>query len=49
MQVPNRDPGINSSIYGRSSGDWKGLKTNGVNLMMALKPIENAGSKGFFS
>ena len=49
-EVPcNSDPGFGSIFWGSSSGDWKGLKTNGVNLMMALKPIENSRSKGAFS
>ena len=49
-EVPcNSDPGFEHVFYGRPSGDWKGLKTNGVNLMMVLKPIENSVFKGTFS
>ena len=49
-EVPcNSDPGFDNICYGRPSGDWKGLKTNGVNLIMALKPIDNSSSKGMFS
>ena len=49
-EVPcNSDPGIDKTFYGKPSGDWKGLKRNGVNLMMALKPIENSGFSGIFS
>ena len=49
-EVPcNSDPGYPNVLYGRPSGDWKGLKTNGVNLMMVLKPIENSNSIGIFS
>ena len=49
-EVPcNSDPGISSLLYGRPSGNWKGLKTNGVNLMMVLKPIKDSGYSGLFS
>ena len=42
-EVPcNSDPGFGNIFWGSSSGDWKGLKTNGVNLIMALKPIDNS-------
>ena len=49
-EVPcNSDPGFGNIYYGRSSGDWTSLKTNGVNLMMVLKPIENFSTQGLFS
>ena len=49
-EVPcNSDPGFVNIYYGRSSGDWRGLKTNGVNLMMVLKPIKNSNYKAIFS
>ena len=49
-EVPcNSDPGFANIFYGRSSGDWKDLKTNGVNLMMVLKPVEQSDNKGIFS
>ena len=49
-EVPcNSDPGISSLLYGRPSGNWKGLKTNGVKLMMVLKPIKDSGYSGLFS
>ena len=48
-EVPcNSDPGFDDIFYGRPSGNWKGLKKNGVNLMMALKPVETSGFKGIF-
>ena len=48
-EVPcNSDPGFTHVFYGAPSGDWKDLKTNGVNLMMALKPFENSGGNGLF-
>ena len=49
-EVPcNSDPEFQNMVYGRPSGDWRSLKTNGVHLMMALKPIINSSFKGFFS
>ena len=49
-EVPcNSDPGFDDIFYGRPSGDWKGLKRNGINLMMALKPIGASGFKGIFA
>ena len=49
-EVPcNSDPGFECAFYGKPSGDWKGIKTNGVNLMMGLQPIENFGQEGIFS
>ena len=48
-EVPcNIDPGFGNVFYGRTSGDWKSLETNGINLMMVLKPFENSGSRGTF-
>ena len=36
-EVPcNSDPGFECVFHGKPSGDWKGIKTNGVNLMMGL-------------
>ena len=49
-EVPcNSDPGFDNIFHGRPSGDWKSLKTNGVNLMMVLKPVDNSGFKGVYS
>ena len=49
-EVPcNSDPGFDDIFYGRPSGDWKGLKKNGINLMMALKPVGASGFKGIFA
>ena len=49
-EVPcNSDPGFDKMLFGRPSGDWKSLKTNGVNLMMVLKPVDNSVMKGFYS
>ena len=49
-EVPcNSDPGFDNMFFGRPSGDWKSLKTNGVNLMMVLKPVDNSVMKGFYS
>ena len=49
-EVPcNSDPGFDNMFSGRPSGDWKSLKTNGVNLMMVLKPVDNSGFKGVYS
>ena len=49
-EVPcNSDFGHPNFLWGRSSsGDWKGLNSNGVNLMMALKPVEDE-SRGIFT
>jgi hypothetical protein len=32
-------------MFGRSSGDWRGLKNNKTNIMFALKPVEEGGNK----
>ena len=48
-EVPcNSDPGFDDIFYRRPSGNWKGLKKNGVNLMMALKPVGSSGLIGIF-
>ena len=49
-EIPsNSDPGFFNFFYGKSSGNWRSLKTNGVNLMMVLKPVDNSGCQGLFS
>ena len=49
-EVPcNIDSKHQNLIFGRPSGDWRGLKTNGIHLMMALKPLEEGNCRGIFS
>ena len=32
------------TVFGSSSGNWRGLRSNGVNLMIALKPVDDSAS-----
>ena len=42
-EVPcNSDSGTLRWWFGKPSGNWTELKLNGVNLMMALKPIDDS-------
>ena len=47
----NSDPAESENfLFGRSSANWKGLDSNGVHLMMALKPVEELyNTRGIFS
>ena len=48
-EVPcNSDSGSFNSCFGKPSGNWTGLRSNGVNLMIALKPIDD-GNIGPFA
>ena len=49
-EVPcNIDSKHQNPFFGRPCGDWRSLKTNGINLMMALKPLEEVNCRGVFS
>ena len=41
----NSDSGYYKTLVGRSSGDWRGLKNNKTNIILALKPVEEGGNK----
>ena len=45
-EVPCNSDSVPKFVWGGPSGDWRGLKTNGVNVMMALTPIEEPFSRG---
>ena len=47
-EVPCNSDSVPKFVWGGPSGDWRGLKTNGVNVMMALTPIEEPFSRGLF-
>ena len=36
-------------VWGKSSGDWREIKTNGINLMMALRPIGEGETRAVFT
>ena len=36
-------------FWGKSSGDWRGIKSNKINLMMALKPTEDGKVRGLLN
>ena len=39
-EVPcNSDNGSFKLAWGKSSGDWRGLNSNGVHMMIALRPF----------
>ena len=50
-EVPcNSNWGTVNLLWGKPSGDWTGLNNSGVNLMMALQPInDNFHQKGFLT
>lgn len=53
-EVPcNSDNGIDicssKLAWGKSSGDWRGLNSNGVHLMMALTPLGERDARGVFT
>ena len=49
-EVPcNIDSRHQNPFVGKPSGDWKGLKTNGINFMMSLKPLEEGNNRGIFT
>ena len=35
--------------WGKSSGDWRGLNSNGVNLMLALRPIGEGDTRAVYT
>ena len=45
-EVPFNSDSVPKFLWGGPSGDWRGLKTYGVNFMMALTPIEEPFSRG---
>ena len=50
-EVPwNSDSKISDDFISRHSGDWSGIKCNGINLMMSFKPVADAdiNPKGLF-
>ena len=47
-EVPCNSDSVPKFFWGGPSGDWRGLKTNEVNVMMALTPIEEPFSRGLF-
>ena len=47
-EVPCNSDSVPKFFWGGPSGDWRGLKTNEINLMMALTPIEEPFSRGLF-
>ena len=47
-EVPCNSDAADNWIFGKPSGNWTGLKSNGVNLMIALKPVENC-TKGAYN
>ena len=49
-EVPcNSDNAISKLAWGKSSGDWRGLNSNGVHLMMALRPLGEGDTRGVFT
>ena len=49
-EVPcNSDSGSVNFCFGERSGNWTGLRSNGVNLMIALKPIDDGNDIGLFN
>lgn len=49
-EVPcNSDNGSFKLAWGKSSGDWRGLNSNGVHLMMALRPLGEGDTRGIFT
>ena len=48
-EVPcNSNSGCPKFFWGGPTGNWKNLDKNGINIMMALKPIEEPFSRGLF-
>ena len=47
-EVPCNSDFVHNRCFGGPSGNWTGLKSNGVNLMIALKPVENC-TKGAYN
>ena len=45
----NIDSKHQNPFFGRPSGDWKGLNTNGINLIMSLKPCEEGNNRGIIT
>lgn len=40
-EVPCNSDAADNIFFGEPSGNWTGLKPNGVNLLIALKPVSN--------
>ena len=47
-EVPCNSDSVPKFVWGGPTGNWRGLKTNGINVMMALTPIEEPFSRGIY-